>query len=128
VADQGTDARHECAGQAWLAQYFGLEVTEPVRLHVDAKRYLCGRDPSYEGSLSPASRQSLALQGGPFARRDLGAFATQPFAMDAVRLRRWDDGAKRPGRLVPGLEHYEALLLGVASRHGRSPGNAPGAE
>src|SRR5271163_3530346 len=41
IATHGVDGRHEIAGDAWLRSRFGPAVTEPVRLHVDAKRYLC---------------------------------------------------------------------------------------
>src|SRR5690349_10889305 len=67
VADRGVDGRHEVAGHAWLARWFAPAVAEPVRLHVAAKRYLCATDPAYLARLSPASRQSLELQGGPFS-------------------------------------------------------------
>jgi gamma-butyrobetaine dioxygenase len=117
IAGSGVDARHEEDGCAWLAQYFGPEVTEPTRLHVDAKRYLCGHDPEYVAALSPASRQSLALQGGPFGPRQLREFAERPFARDAIRLRRWDDRAKDPSLSVPGIEQYAAALLAAASGH-----------
>ena len=63
-AERGIDGRHEIAGYAWLTKHFGTEVTEPVRLHVDAKRYLCTVDPQYVAGLSAASCSSLALQGG----------------------------------------------------------------
>ena len=114
IADDGIDARHEEFGQRWLSRYFGLEVTEPVRLHVAAKRYLCGCDRAYEASLSEASRQSLALQGGPLSPRERTDFAELPFARDAVRLRRWDDQAKRPGVPVPELAHYVRRLREAA--------------
>ncbi len=65
LANRGLDGRHEEAGYAWLAKHFGARVTEPIRLHVAAKRYLCAVDPTYLADLSPASRMSLALQGGP---------------------------------------------------------------
>ena len=107
VADLGIDARHEDVGHAWLAQYFGPEITAPVRMHVDAKRYLCATDAAYLRRLSPASVQSLQLQGGPFTAGEASAFEARPFARDAVRLRRWDDLAKIPGMAVPGLEHYK---------------------
>lgn len=113
VADAGVDAKHEAAGHAWLARHFGPDVTEPVRMHVDAKRYLCATDANYMASLSPASVQSLALQGGPFTRADARAFADLPFAQNAVRLRRWDDSAKTPGLEVPGAEHYRARLTSL---------------
>ena len=110
VADLGIDARHEDVGHAWLAQYFGPEVTAPVRLHVDAKRYLCATDPEYLSHLSPASVASLQLQGGAFTKEQARAFEQRPFAREAVRLRRWDDLAKIPGMPVPGLEHYRTAI------------------
>jgi [1-hydroxy-2-(trimethylamino)ethyl]phosphonate dioxygenase len=110
VADQGIDARHEDIGRAWLAQYFGPEVTAPVRMHVEAKRYLCATDGEYLRLLSPASLQSLELQGGPFTEAEAWEFEQRPFAREAVRLRHWDDLAKVPGMLVPGLAHYRAAI------------------
>ncbi len=110
IADLGIDSRHEDLGHAWLAQYFGPEITAPVRMHVDAKRYLCATDPEYLALLSPASVQSLALQGGPFSQAESRAFEQTPFAREAVRLRRWDDRAKVPGMVVPGLEHYRTMI------------------
>ena len=110
VADLGIDARHEDIGHAWLARYFGPEVTVPVRMHVDAKRYLCATDPEYLSLLSPASVESLQLQGGPFTEAEASAFEQTPFAREALRLRRWDDLAKVPGMRVPGLESYRATI------------------
>ena len=110
IADQGIDARHEDLGHTWLAQYFGPEITAPVRMHVAAKRYLCATDPEYLALLSAASRQSLELQGGPFTAAAAREFEQKPFAGEAVRLRRWDDLAKTPGMRVPGLDHYRELI------------------
>ncbi|MGA2133216.1 MAG: phosphonate degradation HD-domain oxygenase [Bryobacteraceae bacterium] len=110
VADEGIDTRHEDLGHAWLAQYFGPEVTAPVRMHVDAKRYLCATDAEYLSRLSPASVESLALQGGAFDAAGVQEFEQRPFAREAVRLRRWDDRAKVPGMAVRGLEHYRAMI------------------
>ena len=81
-------------------------VLEPIRLHVDAKRYLCQADAAYFGSLSAASVHSLALQGGLFSADQAHAFLQQPHAEAAVRLRRYDDLAKVAGRAVPPLKHY----------------------
>ena len=97
IADQGVDARHEAAGEAWLQRWYGAEVTEPVRLHVAAKRYLCAVDPTYLSKLSPASVQSLALQGGPFGQEEVQEFEANPHYAAAVSLRRWDDEAKIAG-------------------------------
>ncbi len=110
IADRGVDARHEEVGEAWLSRSFGPEVAEPVGLHVPAKRYLCAVDPAYAEQLSPASVQSLALQGGPMSEEEVRAFEQHPCSRAAVRLRRWDDMAKVPGLEVPGLAHYRARL------------------
>ena len=63
--DEGVDDLHEQLAGRWLARWFGAEVVEPVRMHVDAKRYLCAVEPDYQQQLSPPSLVSLALQGGP---------------------------------------------------------------
>jgi gamma-butyrobetaine dioxygenase len=110
AADKGVDTRHEEAGYGWLMVRFGPAVAEPARLHVAAKRYLCQVDPEYYASLSPASVQSLALQGGPFSEEYAREFERLPWYREAVQLRRWDDAAKQPGLAVPLLEEYRALL------------------
>jgi predicted HD phosphohydrolase len=117
LAERGLDGRHEEAGCAWLAHHFGPEVTEPVRLHVAAKRYLCSMDPSYLEGLSPASRLSLSLQGGPMGDQERAEFERNPCWQDAVRVRYWDDTAKVPGLNVPGLEHYRDHLLKLVISH-----------
>jgi len=116
IASEGVDGLHEAAGANWLAKYFSPEVTEPIRLHVDAKRYLCYADPSYRAQLSPSSIQSLALQGGPCSAGEARAFESTPFFADAVSLRRWDDAAKIPGLAVPSLDHYRTLLDTLSER------------
>lgn len=106
VADQGIDSRHEDIGNAWLSAHFGESVTAPVRLHVAAKRYLCATRPDYFAQLSPASIQSLQLQGGPMTPEEVTHFENEPRFSEAVELRLWDDQAKIPGWRVPDLDHY----------------------
>jgi phosphonate degradation associated HDIG domain protein len=110
IADHGVDTRHEENGYRWLLSRFGPGVAEPTRLHVAAKRYLCSTDPCYFAQLSPASVQSLALQGGPFTAEEAREFEKNTWYSDAVELRRWDDAAKIPKLSVPGLESYREML------------------
>ncbi|OHV32665.1 HD domain-containing protein [Pseudofrankia saprophytica] len=110
---RGDDIRHEITGAAWLSRWFGPEVTEPVRLHVDAKRYLCVVDPGYYDILSPISRRTLAMQGGPFEGDELTAFRAGPYAEDAAAVRRWDDAGKDPSVVIPPLSAYDDLLAGL---------------
>ena len=109
-AGRGIDDRHEVVGRDWLGQYFAEDVTGPVRLHVDAKRYLCATDGEYFGILSPASVRSLELQGGPFDPALAKGFINLPHAAAAVNLRRWDDSAKVSGLPTPDLEHFRPHL------------------
>ena len=108
------DARHEAHGARALRRWFGPEVTAPIALHVAAKRYLCGAEPGYEDSLSPASKLSLVLQGGRFTPSQCRHFEARAFASDAIRLRRWDDAGKVVGRTIPDLESYAPLLERIA--------------
>jgi gamma-butyrobetaine dioxygenase len=110
----GTDNRHSDQGADWLARWFGTEVTEPVRLHVAAKRYLCAVEPDYRSRLSPASVYTLGVQGGPMAPGEIEAFLASPYAEDACRVRRWDDGAKDPGVAVPPFAHFAPVLSALA--------------
>src|SRR5262249_42447394 len=97
----------------WLAQWFGPDVTEPVRLHVAAKRYLCAVEPGYAMTLSPASVYTLGVQGGPMDEQDARHFAASPYAEAACRLRRWDDAAKNPNARPAAFEHYRPLLAAL---------------
>jgi gamma-butyrobetaine dioxygenase len=110
----GIDAGHEVVGAHWLEPFFPPEVTEPIRLHVLAKRYLCAVDAGYQRALSSASRRTLALQGGPLGPADAAEFTAGPHAAAAVELRRWDDDGKDPQVAVPPLVSYLPLLGRVA--------------
>jgi [1-hydroxy-2-(trimethylamino)ethyl]phosphonate dioxygenase len=110
AAEQGVDAHHEDEGASWLKQYFGKEVVDPVRLHVAAKRYLCATEPKYLEDLSPASQLSLKLQGGLFTTEEIQAFEAEPWFESAIAVRRWDDAAKIPDLVVPGVKHYRPVM------------------
>lgn len=105
-AAEGIDDRHEEVGETWLAQIFGPEVTEPVRLHVAAKRFLCAAEPDYFAKLSADSIQSLELQGGPMDEAEMAAFRANPHAEAAVQLRRYDEGAKVKDLETPTVDHF----------------------
>jgi len=107
--------KHDRSGGEWLAQRFGPAVSEPVRLHVAAKRYLCATEAGYFGKLSAASVHSLGKQGGPMSATEAAAFAASRHAEAAVRLRRWDDGGKLDGVVVPELPHYRERIARLLS-------------
>lgn len=113
--DPERDDLHQFIALPFLRSLFPEAVLQPIRLHVDAKRYLCQAEAGYFDTLSPASVQSLKMQGGVFDEAQAAAFMQQPFAAEAVRLRRFDDLAKVPGAPVPDLVHFEALARWVVT-------------
>lgn len=115
-AKSGIDDSHEERAAQWLAQHFEPEVTEPIRLHVAAKRYLCATDPTYFGKLADDSVRSLALQGGPFSDDEVAEFEKGPHYRDAVRLRLLDDRAKDPNASTPAFEHFVPYVEAALNR------------
>jgi predicted HD phosphohydrolase len=110
VVGKAEEDRHGESGARWLSQWFGAAVTEPVRLHVPAKRYLCAADAGYFGLLSAESVRTLSLQGGPMTAAEVTAFEALPHARDAAAVRRWDDQAKDPAVTPPRFAHFAPLL------------------
>jgi phosphonate degradation associated HDIG domain protein len=106
--EQGIDDMHEELGYRFIDKYFKQSVAEPIRLHVAAKRYLCTQEPSYFARLSEPSLLSLQLQGGPMTQEECRLFEQNPFYLDAVQLRRFDDLAKIPELVVRPLESYRS--------------------
>lgn len=104
------DRHHEVLGAKYLAIRFGPEVTQPILLHVQAKRYLCTTDPDYLATLSEASSHSLTLQGGPLSQTQCEAFENEPYFQDALLLRRFDEKAKDPSFKSEPWEAFEADL------------------
>jgi phosphonate degradation associated HDIG domain protein len=105
-AEQGVDDEHETRGHAFLAAWFGPEVTEPVRLHVAAKRYLCATEADYFAKLSKDSVLSLSLQGGPMSPHEVADFEAIPQSAAAVQLRRFDEQAKVKNLETPSIQHF----------------------
>ena len=112
---RGVDDRHQYHGVAVLKKLFGEAVLLPIRLHVDAKRYLCATEAGYHDTLSADSIRSLQLQGGMFSPEAAELFIAQTHARDAVKLRRWDDMAKTPHVRTPDLEHFLAIAARCAN-------------
>ena len=110
VAEQGIDGHHERIGEKWLENYFGPEISQPVRLHVEAKRYQCTVNPDYLAQLSPASLKSFTLQGDKMNGDEVSAFEEDSFFNEALQLRTWDDNAKDPEMKTPLLEYYLPLV------------------
>lgn len=101
-----------------LEALWGPAVAEPVRLHVDAKRYLVATHPGYADTLSADSVRSLALQGGAMSAEECAQFRANPYALDAQQLRSWDDNGKRVGWFAPdmqqALDELQRLILRVS--------------
>lgn len=110
-ASQGIDDCHEKLGADWLGAFFGPEVTEPIRLHVAAKRYLCKVETDYVDKLTQDSIESLQLQGGPMAPHEVTTFQETPYWEEAVALRRIDELAKDPLGPLPEFDEFAPEIL-----------------
>jgi [1-hydroxy-2-(trimethylamino)ethyl]phosphonate dioxygenase len=108
--ENGIDNNHEDVGADYLQAYFPASVSEPVRLHVAAKRYLCATDSSYRERLSNASINSLQVQGGPMNSAEIKVFEANPHHQDAVRLRLYDDDGKVAGLTIKPVTSYRDTL------------------
>jgi phosphonate degradation associated HDIG domain protein len=113
---RGIDDLHQYAALPFLRGLFPDAVLDGIRLHVDAKRWLCATRPGYFDALSADSQRSLALQGGVFDAAQAADFIAQDGAAAAVRLRLWDDGAKTAGAPTPGLQHFLGRARRIALR------------
>jgi phosphonate degradation associated HDIG domain protein len=114
--ENGIDNNHETVGADYLQAHFPDSVSEPVRLHVAAKRYLCATDPGYLGRLSAASVNSLNVQGGPMDAGEAREFEANPHHRDAVQLRLYDDDGKVAGLNIKPVTAYRATLEALASQ------------
>ena len=112
--ENGIDNDHESVGANYLQAHFPHSVSEPVRLHVAAKRYLCATDSQYFDRLSDASVNSLKVQGGPMNAAEVAEFESNPYYRDAVKLRKYDDDGKVAGLTINPVTHYRATLESLA--------------
>lgn len=117
--------RHEEVGAAWLSS-LGLppSTCDLVRLHVQAKRFLCWKDPGYLTRLSPASTTTLGFQGGPMSDAEAAAFSSLACAPTILRMRTWDEAAKVPGMQVPSLEDHFPVIERLVAQGGRDDKDA----
>ena len=112
---RGIDDTHQYYALPFLRGLFPSAVLDAIKLHVDAKRYLCRANDGYWAKLSADSKRSLELQGGVFDAAQAAAFLNQPGARDAVMLRQWDDLAKQEDWHTPSLAHFMARAARCAS-------------
>ena len=112
---RGLDDVHQYRALPFLRGLFDDDVLDAIKLHVDAKRYLCATRPAYHANLSDDSKRSLLLQGGIFSADEAAKFIAQPGAQDAVRLRQWDDLAKDADSVTPLLSHFMRRALRCAT-------------
>jgi len=110
LVSKSVDGKHEDIAFNFLKNYFKPEVTEPIKLHVSAKRYLC-REKSYYNLLSKASKVSLELQGGKMNNDEAQKFILLKHHKDAITLRKYDDEGKIPNMKIKNINDYKELII-----------------
>lgn len=114
--DDTMDKLHDASGARVLEEFFPAVVTDCVRLHVAAKRYLCATDRTYYDKLSDASKHSLSLQGGPMNEFEIADFRSHEFYREAVRVRMWDDAGKTADLQTLTFDEFRPVLQRVVER------------
>ncbi len=117
TSDDEHDRYHETAGAQVLEPFFPKLVTDCVRYHVAAKRYLCAVDTPYFNKLSTASVHSLSLQGGPMNKEEIALFESNENLADIIQVRLFDDSAKDASVETPAFLHYAPLVQRVVDTH-----------
>ena len=115
--DDTRDKYHEEAGALVLEAFFPTLVTDCVRYHVAAKRYLCAAKPEYYKRLSDASVHSLNLQGGPMSTDEVAAFEQNPNLKQIVKVRYYDDAGKRADLATKPFSHYAPMIQRIVDAH-----------
>jgi len=115
--DDVEDKFHEDAGAEVLEPFFPTLVTDCVRYHVAAKRYLCAAKPSYFKRLSGASIHSLNLQGGPMDEDEVAAFEKNPNLKNIVKVRYYDEAGKRADIETKPFSHYAPMVQRIVDAH-----------
>jgi len=115
--DDTKDRHHEDAGAEVLSGFFPTLVTDCVRYHVAAKRYLCATRPSYFDRLSDASIHSLNLQGGPMSPDEIAAFEANPNLRDIIAVRYLDEAGKHADMVTPPFAHFAPMVQRIVDAH-----------
>ena len=109
LVSKSLDGKHENLGYEFLKKHFASDVIEPIKLHVNAKRYLC-RNKSYYEHLSKASKISLDFQGGLMNDEEAEKFSLLRYFKEAVKVREYDDDGKVPDIKMKKIEDYQELI------------------
>ena len=108
-----SDRYHEVYGANILERFFPPVITDCIRYHVAAKRYLCATQPEYFEKLSEASVRSLKLQGGPMSKKEVMDFQKNPNLEEIIQVRYFDDEGKVPGMVTPPFDHFAPIVQDI---------------
>jgi len=109
LVKENLDGKHEEIGYEYLKKIFKKEITEPIKYHVLAKRYLA-KDKQYFDLLSEASKTSLQLQGGVLNDEECIKFEAQGYFKSTILLRKFDEAAKKTNVKMKSIHDYQKLL------------------
>lgn len=115
--DDTEDRHHEEAGAEVLEAFFPTLVTDCVRYHVAAKRYLCAAKPDYFNRLSAASVHTLGLQGGPMSDAEVAEFQKNPNLEQIIQVRYLDEAGKHPDMETPDFAHFAPMVQRIVDAH-----------
>lgn len=101
---------HEEVSRRFVADRFSERVEWVVAQHVTAQRYLVTVDDTYMDGLSGPLHTACKRHGGTLTATRVLRFESNPFAADAVRLRRWSDLAVDDAVALPELSQVAVAM------------------
>lgn len=103
--------KHEILGSIYLRQLgFSDKIVELVKNHVNAKRYLVSKNRNYLKKLSNASNKTLENQGYLMNNEEMNNFEKNKYFRDIIRLREYDDKAKKMNiKIYPLVDYYDMI-------------------
>jgi len=102
---------------AQLLRHIGFpeRIASLVENHVEAKRFIVSKNKQYYQNLSEASKKTLLFQGGQMNEKECEVFCRNAWFEDFLRLRSWDEQAKKVGVKIKPLEYYKEMCLNITS-------------
>lgn len=103
---------HEKLGADYLRQHgFSERLIALVESDRIASRYLAYKYPDYYDQLSEADKAKLELQGGRMTVQEAEKFEQDPDAELFVRLRYWNDRAKKAIKYKLNMPHIKLIAM-----------------
>lgn len=96
---------------------FSDDITYLTLHHVNAKRYLCGKDKKYHDKLSDSSKTTLKYQGGPMTTAECEEVEKDERWATVLRMRTYDEAGKDPDAMKKSYKMWKDEMMADLHRN-----------